>query len=68
MTHYPPIGPDLSPSRASALLEKYQVEMCVFGHLHNVKPGSLPFGTKNRIRYHLTACDLLECTPLRLSF
>lgn len=63
MTHYPPIGADLSPSRASAILEKYGVDTCVFGHLHNVKANSLPFGTKNGVHYMLTACDYLQFVP-----
>lgn len=67
MTHYPPIGADLRPSRASAMLEQYGVNTCVFGHLHNVPPGTLPFGTKNGISYHLTACDYLEFIPLKIS-
>jgi hypothetical protein len=66
MTHYPPIGPDLKPSRASALLEKYGVSVCVFGHVHNVTPGNLPFGTKNGVSYHLVACDYRNFEPLKL--
>jgi len=60
ITHYPPIGANLQPSQASTLLEKYHVEACVFGHLHNVKADALPFGTKNGIRYSLTSCDYLN--------
>lgn len=66
MTHYPPIGADLKPSRASALLEKYKVDCCVFGHLHNVKEQSLPFGEKNGVRYLLTSADYLAFQPFRL--
>jgi len=64
MTHYPPIGPEMLPSRASVLLEKYGITTCVFGHLHNVKSGTLPFGTKNGVRYALVAADYLNFTPL----
>lgn len=66
MTHYPPIGPDLKDSRVSTLLEKYHVNTCVFGHLHSLKPNSLPFGEKNGIRYHLTSCDYLDFKPLKI--
>ena len=59
MTHYPPIGAALQETEASRLLEKYQVEACVFGHLHNVKPGLQLFGTHHGVRYYLTACDYL---------
>jgi uncharacterized protein len=63
MTHYPPIGADLAETEASRMLEKYKVNVCVFGHLHNVKKNSLPFGEKNGVRYILTACDYLDFIP-----
>lgn len=64
MTHYPPIGLDLKSSRASLLLEKYKVDVCVFGHLHNVKRNLKDlFGEKNGVRYMLTACDYLNFIP-----
>lgn len=66
MTHYPPIGPELKPSRASVLLEKYRINICVFGHLHNIPPGQLPFGTRNGVKYLLTSCDYLQCAPLKI--
>ena len=66
MTHYPPIGPDLQESRVSQLLERYNVNICVFGHLHSLKKGSLPFGERNGIRYHLTACDYLNFSPIKI--
>lgn len=65
MTHYPPIGASLQPSRASELLEKYRIDICVFGHLHNVTT-LLPFGERNGVRYFFTACDYLECKPLKI--
>ncbi len=64
MIHYPPIGPDLKPSRVSTLLSKYNVNVCVFGHIHNVKLGSLPMGTADGVTYYLTACDYINCDPL----
>jgi predicted phosphohydrolase len=66
MTHYPPIGANLESSRASELLEKYGVTTCVFGHLHNVPPGTLPFGTKRGIAYHLVSCDYVNFTAVKL--
>ncbi len=66
MTHYPPIGADLAPSRVSALLEKYKVETCVFGHLHNVRAGALPFGVERGVKYVLTSADYLDFQPVRL--
>lgn len=66
MTHYPPIGTDLKDSRTSRLLEKYNVKVCVFGHLHNVRQGNPLFGEKNGIRYILTSCDYLNFLPIKI--
>jgi uncharacterized protein len=66
MTHYPPIGADLAPSRASAILEEFHIKYCVFGHLHNIKKGSKLFGEKNGIKYILTAADYLHFTPIKI--
>jgi predicted phosphohydrolase len=64
MTHYPPIGADLSESRASTILEEYGIQMCVFGHLHNLKKAVLPlFGTARGIHYALTSCDVIDFKP-----
>jgi predicted phosphohydrolase len=66
LTHYPPIGPDLQPSRASALLEEHKIDICVFGHLHSVRSNSLPFGTARGVKYLFTSCDYLDFVPLKV--
>lgn len=66
MTHYAPIGAELADSRVSKLLEKYQVDTCVFGHLHNVQQSIPLFGEKQGIRYLLTSCDYLNFVPIKL--
>lgn len=66
MTHYPPISADLKDSRASAMLERYKIHACVFGHLHNVKKSIPLFGNKNGIQYALTACDYLDFIPYKV--
>lgn len=66
LTHYPPIGKDLRPSRAATILEDYKVDICVFGHLHNVREGSLPFGTARGVRYVFASADYLGFTPIEI--
>lgn len=63
LTHYPPIGADLKPSRASSILEEYEIDICVFGHLHNVRENSLPFGKARGVRYIFASADYLHFTP-----
>jgi len=64
MTHYPPISADLKPSRASQILEQNKIDICVFGHLHNIKPDAQLFGEKNGIRYLLTSGDYIRFHPI----
>lgn len=66
MTHYPPISATLEDSRASALLEKYHIDICVFGHLHNVKKEMPLFGKKRGIDYRLTSADYLDFVPIQI--
>lgn len=60
MTHYPPIGPAMQDTPVTKLLEKYGIQTCVFGHMHNVKPDIPLFGKHNGIDYILCACDYRE--------
>jgi uncharacterized protein len=66
LTHYPPIGADLAPSRASQILELFQIEYCAFGHLHNVRKGALPFGEARGVKYLFASCDYLDFIPLKV--
>lgn len=66
MTHYPPIGLDLEPSRASQVLEKYGVNICLFGHLHSIDPTLSLFGEARGINYLLTSADYLNFTPVKV--
>lgn len=67
MTHYPPIGADLQDSTASKMLEEAHVNIAVFGHLHSLKPHQKLFGTKGGITYHLTSCDWLNFSLLKIA-
>ena len=66
LTHYPPIGKDLQPSRASELIAASGAHVCLFGHLHHFLPGSLPFGKANGVDYKLVSFDYLNGTPIQV--
>lgn len=67
LTHYPPIGEDLAPSRASALFEKYQIDVVIFGHLHNLIPQTPPlFGRARGVHYVLASADYLQFQPIEI--
>ncbi len=66
LTHYPPIGADLAPSQASKILEDFHIDICVFGHLHNVKKRTLPFGEARGVKYIFASSDYLDFIPLKI--
>ena len=66
MTHYPPIGADMQRSRASQILEDHKIDICVFGHLHNIKAGVSLFGEARGVRYVLTSCDYIRFQPIAI--
>lgn len=67
MTHYPPIGADLKPSRAAEILEEYKIDFSIFGHLHSLKKDKPLFGEARGIRYFLTSCDYLDFEPIMIT-
>lgn len=66
MTHYPPIGLDLKSSKTSKILEAYHIDHCIFGHLHNLNTKKPLFGKSHNTHYHLTSCDYLDFTPIKI--
>jgi uncharacterized protein len=66
LTHYPPIGADLEPSKASNILKEFNIDICVFGHLHSIKEKSLPFGSKDGTEYIFASADYLAFMPIKI--
>lgn len=64
--HFPPIQASNAPSDFCALLEKYGVKMCVYGHLHGRGHAKAFEGVRNGVTYYLTAGDYISFKPLRL--
>ncbi len=60
MIHYPPFNSTLDDSDFTKLMEKYEANVCVFGHLHGKKNRSIMEYNKNGIQYYLTSCDKLS--------
>lgn len=62
--HYPPFTAKQGPTGFSELLEKYDVKLCVYGHLHSERAHrTATQGVVNGISYHLIACDYLKFAP-----
>jgi predicted phosphohydrolase len=66
MVHYPPISAELAPSRASKILKEFQIDLRIFGHLHNVDTTLSMFGKKDNIQYRLVSADYINCMPVKI--
>ena len=65
LTHYPPIGQSRNRNIISDLLSEYYVDLCVFGHLHNINfdlDNIIDYKIDNT-RYVLVSCDYLSFIP-----
>lgn len=71
LTHYPPIGMDLAPNRATEVIESSGADLCVFGHLHSIRREFRPphadlMGRARGVRYVLASCDYRRFEPVLL--
>lgn len=58
--HYPPFNSTRDDSSFTKLCERYNVTACVYGHLHGKQSRSELFIERNKVKYYLTSCDLME--------
>lgn len=71
LSHYPPVGSSLAPTRATELIEASGADLAVFGHLHSLRKAFHPphgdlMGTARGVRYVLASCDYRAFTPMLL--
>lgn len=64
LIHYPPFNSTLDDNEFTALMEKYKVQYCVYGHLHGKTKYSLPITEKNGVKYILSSCDKIGFNPI----
>jgi predicted phosphohydrolase len=72
--HYPPIYPDGTDSPFTSLLEQYEPEVVVYGHLHEANPAASGDATQsdyfegqhNSTYYRLVSSDYLCFKPIQI--
>ena len=64
--HYPPLQKPQLTSGFCEILEKYHVNICIYGHLHGRGHMKAFEGVRNDIDYRLVAGDYISFKPLRL--
>jgi predicted phosphohydrolase len=65
MMHYPPTNERLEPSGFTELLQRHEVKVCVFGHLHGERAvRSSLNGDFAGTRYRLVSSDVAQFAPI----
>lgn len=69
ITHYPPLGEDGLPTPLTDLIGQYDIDLCVFGHVHAHPEGKRPGEdiVLGKTRYVLASSDFLGHAPLLLT-
>lgn len=66
MIHYPPFNSKLENSDFTDLMEKYNVDKVVYGHLHGKGGRTMIKSNKNGVDYFLTSCDKVNNTLVEI--
>ncbi|MBM3200786.1 MAG: phosphoesterase [Chlamydiae bacterium] len=66
MLHYPPIGAIGLESVVSKILTSYNIDVCVFGHLHNIKEGIKLDRKLNGVSYYCVSADHIRFKPVKV--
>ncbi|MCD4786088.1 MAG: metallophosphoesterase [Candidatus Eremiobacteraeota bacterium] len=68
MLHFPPFDFSFKDNEITMTLQKFGIDICVFGHLHSLKKESMPkFPVKKwGIKFHLVSSDFVDFVPIRI--
>ncbi len=66
LLHFPPTSPALEETPVTRLLERYRVDVAVFGHLHGTVGERFrnPYGERGGVRYYLVSADFAGFAPV----
>ncbi len=64
--HYPPINTDLAETGFTKILKDNNVDLCLYGHLHNAKRQNIVEGEHSGVKYMLVSCDYRDFMPVKL--
>lgn len=60
LLHYPPFDANYQDTEVTDVIEKYNVDYVLYGHLHGKNARVTPRLKKNGAEYVLTSCDLVD--------
>ena len=63
MLHYPPFDKNRKPNDFHKILKKYNIDKCIYGHLHGPGLNNVVEGIVDGVNYICTSSDYLEFIP-----
>lgn len=64
--HYPPFNTRREPSKFVEIMERYRVDICIYGHLHGDSFKNAVTGRFCSVDFRLVSADFLNFSPLLL--
>lgn len=64
--HYPPLTKDNLNNQFVEILKKYNINTCIYGHLHGTATTDAIEGKINKINYILTSCDYTKFKLIKI--
>jgi hypothetical protein len=66
MLHYPPFNFDLKPNEFTSLMKEYNVDICIYGHLHSEGHKYVVEGNIEGIQYYCVSSDYIDFSPRKI--
>lgn len=64
--HYPPFNLDSSPNEFINILKEFNVDLCIYGHLHAEGHRYVVEGMIENIEFHCVSCDYINFVPKKI--
>ena len=66
MIHYPPFNMDSTPNKFVDLMKEYNIDICIYGHLHAEGHKSIIEGQIQEIQFYCVASDYINFKPKKI--
>ena len=66
MIHYPPFNMDSKPNKFVDIMLKYNVDICIYGHLHSEGHRYAVEGNIHGIQFHCVSSDYINFKPKKI--
>lgn len=66
MVHYPPFNTDLTPNEFVHIMKDFNVDICIYGHLHGEGHKYAVEGVINGIEFHCVSSDYIDFIPKKI--